>query len=134
MQLTLSPIRGLPGQPETALSVDGEVLTCDGVAYDLSPVPEGGLAAPGGVHPFIGTLTRVDGMIQARLRVVLGDDAAPEQPSDPALWSMVVTRGPVSLPHIRLPHVGLSDVGLPDVRLPDVRLPVQAPQEQEPAA
>lgn len=39
MKLTLSPVRGLPGAPETTLSVAGDVLTVDGTPYDLSPIP-----------------------------------------------------------------------------------------------
>jgi len=83
MQITLSPCRGLPGQPETALSVAGDTLSVDGVAYDLSPVPEGGLADPVGEHPFVGAITRENGEIRCTVRVVLGDEALPEQPIDP---------------------------------------------------
>ena len=100
MQLTLSPIRGLPGQPETQLSVDGERLTCDGIVYDLSSVPEGGRALPpeDESHPFLGVLTRRSGEVQATLRVVLGGDAAPDQSRDEEDWRVVVEQGPVSIP------------------------------------
>ena len=57
MQITLSPCRGLPGQPETALSVAGDVLSVDGNAFDLSGLAEGDVATPLGEHPFIGTIT-----------------------------------------------------------------------------
>ena len=99
MHLFLSPIRGLPGQAQTTLSVLGDVLTADGVAYDLSAVPEGGraTAAPGD-HPFVGTMTRVDGTIHATIAVILGDEAAPDQPVDSAHWTVNVTSGPVAIP------------------------------------
>ncbi|WP_210404006.1 hypothetical protein [Pararhodobacter marinus] len=95
MHLTLSPIRGLPGQPETVISVAGDVLTIDGVAYDLGAVPEGGRATPApGAHPFVGAITREGGLIRATIRVVLDDTAAPDQPASP--WAVTVTSGPVT--------------------------------------
>ena len=103
MQITLSPSRGLPGQPETVLSVAGDGLTVDGTVYDLSAVPEGGLAIPEGTHPFIGPITREGGEIRCTLRVVLGDDAAPDQPQDPACWTLRVAAGPVAIPTSRIP-------------------------------
>lgn len=103
MHLTLSPIRGLPGQPETTLAVAGNVLTLDGEAYDLSAVPEGGRFDPDpGDHPFIGSITRAGGTLRATLRVVLGDDAAPHQPTDPAHWIIAEAAGPVAIPAWRI--------------------------------
>lgn len=98
MNLILSPIRGLPGQPETVLSVAGDVLTCDGVAYDLSPVPEGGRGVPdaAGGHPFLGPILRSGGTLCATVRVVLGDDAHPVQPLEG--WQVSVSAGGVPLP------------------------------------
>ncbi|PWE26519.1 hypothetical protein C4N9_21600, partial [Pararhodobacter marinus] len=97
MHLILSAVRGLPGQAETALSVAGDVLTIDGVAYDLGPVPEGGRATPApGDHPFIGLITREGGEIHATVRVMLDDTAAPDQPASP--WAVTVTSGPVTIP------------------------------------
>lgn len=112
MQLTLSPIRGLPGQAETALSVAGDVLTIDGVPVDFTTlVPEGGEFHPDpGDHPFIGAITRVDGEIRATIRVVLGDDAEPYQPTDPAHWIVTVTEGPVEIPALRRPEPEPEDV------------------------
>lgn len=101
MKLTLSPARGLPGQAETRISVAGDSLTVDGTVYDLSPVPEGGEAQPGGDdHPFIGTILRQDGVIACTLRVVLGPDAAAEQPGE--AWVVEGAEGPVSIPALRV--------------------------------
>lgn len=100
MHLTLSPIRGLPGQTETALSVAGDVLTVDGIAYDLGAIPDGGEATPEGDHPFIGTITREGGVIHATVRVILGDAAAPDQPDSP--WIVASASGAVTIPAARI--------------------------------
>ncbi|PWE29675.1 hypothetical protein C4N9_08000 [Pararhodobacter marinus] len=100
MQLTLSPIRGLPGSATTTIAVERERLIVDGQSYDLSPVPEGGEAiADGDGHPFIAPITRRDGEIHATLRVTLGDDAAPEQPG--TAWHVNATDGAVTIPATR---------------------------------
>ncbi|MCB1390317.1 MAG: hypothetical protein KDK12_14425 [Rhodobacteraceae bacterium] len=106
MQITFCPVRGLPGQPETVLSVSGDVLTCDGIAYDLSTVPEGGCALPEGVHPFQGPILREDATLKVTLRVVLGDDAMPEQPGDAAFWTLNANEGAVAIPALRLTDAG----------------------------
>lgn len=103
MYLTLSPVRGLPGQPETTISVTGDVITVDGTPYDLSAVPEGGIATPEGDHPFVGTITRENGTIRAAVRVILGDDAAFDQPTDPAHWLITDAAGLVAIPATRRP-------------------------------
>ncbi|MBN8291015.1 hypothetical protein JI664_03465 [Rhodobacter sp. NTK016B] len=101
MHLILSPIRGLPGQVETVISVAGDVLIIDGVAYDLAPVPEGGRATPApGDHPFVGPITREGGVIHATIRVVLDDTAAPDQLASP--WAVTVADGPVTIPADRI--------------------------------
>ena len=104
MHLTLSPMRGLPGQKETAVAVAGDTITVDGVAYDLSPVPEGGEAEPEGEQPFVGLITREGGVIHATVRVSLADTAAPHQPMDPAHWILEGAEGVVELPIIRVPE------------------------------
>ena len=110
MHLVLSPVRGLPGQAETTLSVSGDVLTCDGVAFDLAAVPEGGSATPlGDAHPFLGPITRVGGTIHATIRVFLGDDALPEQPRCPHLWTLDAADGPVGLPVLRSPKSTIAE-------------------------
>jgi hypothetical protein len=102
MKLHTHPQAGLPGQPEIAASVAGDVLTIDGIAYDLSAVPEGGEARPEGDHPFLGAIRREAGEIVAtilwRYDAAL---AAPEQPRNPAHWIISVTDGPVPSPIIK---------------------------------
>ena len=102
MKLTLSPMRGLPGQPETEISVSGDVITVDGAPYDLSAVPEGGEATPqGDTHPFTGKITRQGGVIACTVRVLLDDTAEGIQPDDPALWTIDAIDGPVTIPALR---------------------------------
>jgi hypothetical protein len=103
MILILSPSRGLPGHPETALSVAGDVLTVDGIAFDLAQVPEGGEATASGEHPFAGPIRRQGGVLQVPVRVLLDDSAAPHQPADPAHWTIRAGDGAVTLPALRHP-------------------------------
>jgi len=110
MHLTISPVRGLPGQPETRLRVQGDILTADGEDYDLSSVPEGGSAeAEGEDHPFVGPITRQRGVIHATVRVLLGDTAAPAQPCDPAHWVVPEAEGEVDPPALRQVPEGDND-------------------------
>ena len=96
MKLTLSPIAGLPGEPETTASVAGDVLTVDGIAYDLTTIPEGADATPKGEnHPFAGVIQRIDGEIHAVIRWQYGNNAEPDQPTDPDYWSVTVASGDV---------------------------------------
>ncbi|RVT82065.1 hypothetical protein DXV76_18600 [Rhodobacteraceae bacterium CCMM004] len=96
MHLTLIPVAGLPGQPETAAAVDGDRLTVDGAEFDLISVPEGGRAWPQGDHPFDGPITRTDGVVACTVRVSYDPEtAAPHQPSDPAHWQVEVADGPL---------------------------------------
>ena len=101
MHLTLSPQVGLPGQPETTLHVAGDVLTIDGTAYDLSPVPEGG-EGEWPDSPFIGPIRRIGGVIHATVLARLGDTAANDQPDSP--WVIPNASGAVTIPALRKPE------------------------------
>jgi hypothetical protein len=103
MHLTLIAQQGLPSQPEATIQVAGDVLTIDGTAYDLSPVPEGGEGRPEGDTPFVGPITRSGGVIHATVIARLGDTAADFQPPDPAHWIIPDAQGPVTIPAIRKP-------------------------------
>jgi hypothetical protein len=99
MHLTLSPQVGLPGQPEMTIHVAGDVITVDGVEFDLSPVPEGGEAWPEGAHPFAGPITRAGGVLHLTLVARLGDTAADDQPDSP--WIIEDASGDVTIPAAR---------------------------------
>jgi hypothetical protein len=101
MILTLIPQRGLPGQLETTIHVTGDVLTVDGIAYDLSAIPEGGEGIPEGEHPFAGPISREDGVLHASVIVRLDDTAAFDQPDSP--WTVIAIDGPVAIPAARKP-------------------------------
>lgn len=103
MQITLSPHRGLPGQPETSLHVAGDVLTIDGTPYDLGAVPEAG-EGEWPDSPITGAIRRIDGVIHATVRVSRGDDWEPHQPSDPADWVISKAEGDVTIPALRKPE------------------------------
>lgn len=103
MQITCTCIAGLPGQPETTASVSGEVITVDGVAYDLSAVPEGGFAEPEGDHPFEGQITRSGSTLH--LSLCWYYDTASAAPDQPAEWPvLIVTAGDVPDPIDRKPE------------------------------
>jgi hypothetical protein len=98
MKITTSPQSGFPSVPETTASVAGDVVTVNGIAYDMSAVPEGGEATPTGEHPFIGTITRTGGEISASIRWEYGHGAASDQPTDPEHYVISVADGPVPSP------------------------------------
>lgn len=100
MQLTLTPQRGLPGQPEMTIHVAGDTITIDGQAYDLSAVPEGGEGWPEGDTPFSGVIRRIDGVLHVAVVARIGDAAAPDQGSAP--WVVENATGDVAIPAARL--------------------------------
>lgn len=102
MQITCTCIAGLPGQPETAASVSGDTITVNGVAYDLSAIPEGGFAEPEGDHPFTGRITRIGGELHLSLRWIY--DTGSAEPIQPAAAPVLaVTEGAVPDPITRKP-------------------------------
>ncbi|QBR36025.1 hypothetical protein ETW23_07600 [Leisingera sp. NJS201] len=103
MKITIQTKAALPGAPETSALVGGDVITVDGVPFDLSGVPEGGFATPEGDHPFIGRITRIDGELHVRLRWRYAAAAAePVQPAE--LPALSVSNGPVPDPIVRNPQ------------------------------
>ena len=98
MILTLSPVSAL-NRADTMLHLAGEVLTVDGVAYDLAAVPEGGEGWPEGDHPFVGPIRRTDGRLRAMVRVFIGPAAAARQPDSP--WTVEAGDGPIAIPYAR---------------------------------
>lgn len=101
MKITTSPQSVFPSVPETTASVAGDVLTVNGIAYDMSAVPEGGEATPTGEHPFIGTITRTAGEIFATIRWTYDPGAVSDQPTDPAHYFATVTAGSVPSPIVK---------------------------------
>ena len=102
MHLTLSPRwpHAYESQTETTLHVAGDSITIDGTPYDLSSVPEGG-EGEWPDSPITGKIKRIDGMIHATVSVVLGPDAADEQPADPTYWVIPNASGAVTIPALR---------------------------------
>lgn len=102
MKITCTCIAGLPGQPETTASVNGDTITVDGVAYDLSAVTEDGYAEPEGEHPFTGRIERIGGELHLSLRWTYDTSTAEaHQPS--ATPVLTVSEGAVPDPLIRKP-------------------------------
>ena len=77
------------------ITVAGEVLTIDGIDYDLSAVPEGGEGWPEEDTLIIGPITRIDGVLHVTVVARLGDDAAPDQGGP---WIIENANGYVTIP------------------------------------
>ena len=104
MQITISPIAGLPGATETQASVGAnDVLTVNGVPHDLSAIPDGGFTEPTGEHPFIGRIERTGG--ELRLTLLWHYDTATAEPVQPSTAPVLtVTDGAVPDPIVRNPE------------------------------
>jgi hypothetical protein len=102
MIITLSPVSPAPA---TVATVSGDILTIDGVPYDLSVIPEGAEATDDDADsPFIGPIRRVGGQIVCT--IVYGYDMAtaePVQSTDLADYTFEVASGPVPDPIRRKP-------------------------------
>ena len=105
MDLTLIPQAGLPGQEEMTIAVEGEVITLDGLACDLSDIPEGGEGVPEGVPAFAGPVTRRAGVLQCRIRARLGASAADVQEGP---WIIEGADGIIGIPAQRRPEEGIA--------------------------
>lgn len=88
------------GSPETTVVVSGDVITVDGVAFDLSSVPEGGEAEANGDHPFCGPIRRVDGEIQCCIRWAY-DPKVSANDQSPTMPVRTVTQGAIASPVLR---------------------------------
>lgn len=105
MIITLSPVAGLPGQPETEIVASGDRITVDGLSWDFSALPEGEEIVPQGEHPFLGPVRREGGDIRCMLCCLYSPGtAAPNQPSNPAHWTVSLGDGPVVPAIIRRPE------------------------------
>ena len=86
----------------TIASVSGSALTVNGVSYDLSGIQEGGASRPTGDHPFIGPITRTDGVLH--LAIIWHFDATTAEPIQGAEYPVLtVTSGDVPDPVKRKP-------------------------------
>jgi hypothetical protein len=90
--IILSPIAS---NYTTSVSVDGLVLIIDGVAVDLSVIPEGGYAIPEEDGPFVGKVTRERVVIKYHYGLAL---AEPVQSADWADYTFDVVEGVVPCP------------------------------------
>jgi L-ascorbate metabolism protein UlaG (beta-lactamase superfamily) len=79
----------------TSVSVDGLVLTIDGVAVDLSLIPEGGYAIPEEDGPFVGKVTRERVVIKYHYDLALAEPAQSEDWDD---YTFDVVEGVVPSP------------------------------------
>jgi hypothetical protein len=98
MHLTLTPQMGLPGQPEMTIRVVGDTITLDGVAYDLSAVPEGG-EGEWPDSPITGNIRREGGTLHVTVIARLGDTAASDQGGP---WVIENAAGDVVIPAKRV--------------------------------
>ena len=86
---------------ETTARVSGDVITVNGTAYDLSSVPEDGLAQPQGDHPFAGPITRTEGVIHVAVNWQYKTETSEaDQPKSPPVFE--ITDGDVPDPVKRL--------------------------------
>ena len=90
--------------PETQASVAGELITVNGVEYDLAPIPEGGEARPTGDHPFMGPMTRTEGVLRVSL-FWFYDTATAEPSQGPERPVLTITSGDVPDPVKRKPVI-----------------------------
>lgn len=90
MKIILSPVAS---NQTTKVSVNGLVLTIDGVDVDLSQIPEGGQAD--GELPLIGVVTREEVTIQYKYN---SSKAKPSQSTDWTDYTFDVNNGDVPSP------------------------------------
>ncbi|MGP8291751.1 hypothetical protein ACT3OH_15915 [Vreelandella zhanjiangensis] len=90
LTLNLSPVRS---DEETTASVNGTVLSVNGVDYDLSELPDGATAE----HPVLGSVTRDGDSYECTVRLGHGPNA-PRETRFPEPIVLENHNGPVELP------------------------------------
>ena len=101
MKLILSPI-ACPTDDAPPTST-GEVITYRGTSYDFSPLPEGGEIEVG--SPFVGAVTRKDGVIHATLEYRYNWDTSEDfQSTDWSDYTFDVSSGVCPCPIKRKPQ------------------------------
>jgi len=103
MKIILSPIAG---NTTTQVSLNGLVLTIDGVDIDLSVIPVGGEAEPEDDSPLIGKVTRDEVTIRYSYDSQL---AEANQSTDWADYTFDITDGEVPCPIIWKPVEVIED-------------------------
>jgi hypothetical protein len=90
-------------QDDSPPVVNGEVITYRGQSYDFSPLPEGGEIEVG--SPFVGAVTRVNGIIHATLEYRYNWDTSEDfQSTDWADYTFDVVSGVCPCPIKRKPQ------------------------------
>jgi hypothetical protein len=94
MKIILSPIAS---NKTTNVVVDHTTIIIDGVAIDLSVIPENGYAEPNEDGPFINNITRDTATIKYFYNSA---EAESYQPTDGASYTFDIESGPVPCPII----------------------------------
>ena len=97
MKIILSPIAL---DRDTAVSINGLTVTVDGIAHDLSVIPEGGQAEAEETGPFTGIVTRDEVTVKYFYD---GATSEPQQSTDWADYTFIVVSGAVPDPIVRKP-------------------------------
>jgi hypothetical protein len=107
MKLILSPI-ACPTD-DTPPTITSDVITYRGQSYDFSPLPEGGEIEVG--SPFVGAVTRVNGVIHATLEYKYNWDTSEDfQSTDWADYTFTVVSGVCPCPIKRKPLPEVDNV------------------------
>lgn len=99
MKINLIPIAS---SFDSVILVDGETVTIDGVAVDLSVIEDGEQCEA--ERPIVGLVRRVDGVAELSIEYHYSTETAePIQSTDPAAYVVDVEAGQVPDPIIRKP-------------------------------
>ena len=96
MKITLLPQFGLPGSSTAQISVSGDTVTVDGVPYDLSAVPEGGVGEWAD-SLVVGEIERISGVLHLSLLCRLGQDIMDVTTSISGDWIVEVSDGAIDV-------------------------------------